>query len=89
MVMFPLSFTFCEIFANNKKMPSLTLKMKINVKEETNGTRAIRLEIIDFILVFFSRILTHWQHIFTQTGNMHTNLHSPCKKRVLTREQNL
>ena len=45
-------------------MVIIDLEMKVSIKEK-NGTCAIRLELFDFISVFFI-ILANWQHQFMQ-----------------------
>ena len=46
--------------------------MKTKVKEEMNVICTIRLEMLDSIYVISSEILATWEHVFTQTGNTHS-----------------
>ena len=58
-----------------KSKKSLTLKVKVQVMEEKNGTCAIRLKTFDPISDVF-RILTTWKYTFTQTWtHIHTDTH--------------
>ena len=50
--------------------------MKVKVKEQKNGTCAIRLEIFDSIWVICFRMLVTWEHTLTQTAHTHTHRHT-------------
>ena len=65
---FALSLTIYEIFAKQIKYQNLTFKMRVDVKDEKNGTWAILLEIFDSIIGDFFKILATRQHTFTQKG---------------------
>ena len=64
-VMFALSLPISKIFAKLIKYKSLTLKMKIQLKEEKNGTCAIRLDMFDSNFSYFGTY-------FYAKGNTHT-----------------
>ena len=65
-LMFALSLTVCDIFATQEKCQNFDLENECQVQGEKNGTCAIRLEIVESILVIFFRILATWEHTFMQ-----------------------
>ena len=64
----------CMRYSQNKSAKTLTLEMKVKVKEENNGTAAVRLEMFTSIYIkwFVSTILATWHHTFIQKS-IHTH----------------
>ena len=66
-VMFALSITICEIFANEIKCQTFYIKNEGQDQGEEKRVLRYRLEMFDSVKAFFT-ILADWEYMSTSTG---------------------